>query len=127
MEIQEALNIAVRGVVKQGRLAASAAGCCFYQMGKNGPRCAIGHLLTDEQLHLVRIREANTKPVSGLVGEGILDFSFRHPFFTELQSAHDHASSLQDFVEKARGLAIIRGLTFPDLSDLPPISSTIED
>ena len=126
MEIQEALNIAVSGVVKQGRLAASAAGCCFYQMGKNGPRCAIGHLLTDEQLHLVRIREANTKPVSGLIGEGILDTSFRHPFFTELQSAHDTANSVQEFVEKARGLAIIRGLTFPDLSDLSPVGTPTE-
>lgn len=127
MEIQEALNIAVRGVVKQGRLAASDAGGCFYQRGQNGPRCAVGQLLTDEQLHLVMIREANSKPVRWLVAEGILDISFRHPFFTELQAAHDHASSLQDFVEKARGLAIVRGLTFPDLSDLPPISSTIED
>lgn len=126
MEIQEALNIAVRGVVKQGRLTASAAGGCFYQMGENGPRCVIGQLLTDEQLHLVMTNGANSRPISGLVNMGILDTSFRHPFFAELQTIHDSASSVQDFVEKARELAAFRGLTFPDLSDLPPISSPIE-
>lgn len=123
MEIQEALNIAVRGVVKQGRLATSAVGGCFYQKGQNGPRCAIGQLLTDEQLHLVMANEANSTPVSGLVNRGILDSSFRHPFFAQLQSAHDSANSVQEFVEKAKELAAVQGLTFPDLSDLPPIKA----
>ena len=122
MEIQEALNLAVRGIVKQGRLASSSAGGCFYQMGQNGPRCAVGQLLTDEQLHLVQLREANSKPIGGLIAEGILDASFRHPFFTELQGAHDGASCVYRFLEAAKIVAARFNLTFPDLSDLPPVA-----
>lgn len=122
MEIQEALNIAVRGVVKQRCLASSSAGGCFYQMGQNGPRCAVGQLLTDEQLHLVQLRGANSKPVSGLIAEGILDSSFQHPFFTQLQEVHDGASCVYRFLEAVKIVAARYNLTFPDLSDLPPVA-----
>lgn len=115
MEFQEALNRAVLGIVKQGRLATNGFGTGFYQMWKNGPRCAIGHLLDEDQLAEIKKSDLSDAPVSTLVDRGILDESFLRPFFRELQSTHDSARDLNDFLAKAKTLADLYDLTFPEV------------
>lgn len=115
MEFQEAFNKAYLGVVRQGGIArmSEVGGCCYQTSDRK--RCAIGHLLSDEQLASVHSEGLNTQTISNLVDTGVLDKSFGDKFFRKLQRAHDHAMSLDDFKESMRRLAADYNLTMPEL------------
>lgn len=125
MEIQLAFNKAFAGVIAQGGLAKTAEGGCFYEMA-NGRRCGVGHLLTDEQLGVVRSVNMISAPVRWLVKDGVLDSSFGHPFFGELQAAHDDSDDLSDFKHKMLQLAEKFGLALPEgLSEADAIGGVL--
>jgi len=69
MELQNALNRAVLGVVEQGQLAIDPSGGCSYRVKSNGHRCAIGQLLDDDQLTRIEKLSINYSPLPDLDAE----------------------------------------------------------
>lgn len=134
MKKQEAFEKALRGVVGQGckstGLVDSVIQCKYRhitEIDNKELRCAVGWLLTEEQLkHL----GDNNPPASGLMsimppGTKIiddLDEELETTFLTHLQVAHDGVDTFgrsDTFVEKYKAamhrFASRWGLTFPDL------------
>lgn len=93
MNRQEAFEKAYKGIVAQGCAARSPHGACLYR-GPGNTKCAIGHLLTDEQIVKHNIPEglgASFLPRSLL--EELLPGDIGAPmFFGDLQSVHDGAA-----------------------------------
>lgn len=127
MDFQDALNRAVLGIVEQGQLAFDPSGGCSYRVKSNGHRCAIGQLLTNDQLASIEKLSLNHAPILTLVNYNIIDVSFRHAFFDDLQLVHDGAINLDNFLEKAKALADCYGLTFPEIGPASASVGVAED
>lgn len=108
-ELQQLLNTAVRGVVTQGKLARleGPRRVCYYA-GDDGSRCAVGHILNDEQIAKVKEMGLNADAGVGRINEVLEMFprgSRQLALLSDLQVAHDEAESIDDFIEGARKIA----------------------
>jgi hypothetical protein len=118
--LQAAFDKSVNGVLAQGcKSTTSEDNCsvCAYR-GDDGARCAIGQLLTDEQIQKYGIKEGATpdsfqedlieEMFPGVQGETAL------AFMTALQNAHDGAPGYNfkyDFWKRANDVAATYNLT----------------
>ena len=128
--MQAAFDTATSAIILQGKRSVSIDGTCQYR-GPNGLKCAIGHLMTDSQIHAYGIMNSEGAHVftSLLVKELVPDVTSHdevetvRDFLAALQDAHDnsYASSytsidtwkgfVADFTERANTVAIEYGLT----------------
>ncbi len=124
--MQAAFDKAVHGILAQGgRSLAYINGrlTCAYR-GEGGKKCAVGHLLSDEQIEGYGVAEA-TNPGTfpgALLKELIPDVEVKvgTDFLWELQAVHDNCSDhnfANSFFNSAKRFAINRGLTFPSIND----------
>ena len=115
MNNQEAFNKAVLGVVAQGGpslMAPHLGACCAYR-AENGRKCAVGHLIEDDDYtpyfegrpaSLVRDTLKSLKGVDASL-------------LNALQSAHDRMLAdehLDGFIADAKDIASKYNLTFPE-------------
>ena len=114
---QEAYNKALHGVLAQQSLAKAEGYGCLYLQPHTGFKCGVGHLLVDDQMRSRWDENAWTASYlqveeDDLPGElledmeqaGIIDLD--NQFLVELQSAHDEAYDLTDFLAYMRALAL---------------------
>lgn len=103
--MQDVFNRACAGVIAQGEPAGSGTGCRYRMTGQGGKvlKCAIGQILTDQQIEKYAVPEGQNPMVwpdelTFELATGIQDqYGFRN-FLYELQRAHDGSSSYEDFV-----------------------------
>lgn len=109
MSYQDLLNRAVAGILAQGCQSYVDNGSeeyCAYR-GPNNTKCAIGHLLTDEQMREYDIKENQIptefpdKLIEELAPNKDRDEVVQ--FFTALQRAHDYPDNDIDFIENFKG------------------------
>lgn len=102
---QELFTKAILGVVKQGCLSKAAHQVCYYRHPKDpNIRCAIGHLISDDDYH---------SEMEGNSAE-YLELSFKLPDWAEdLQCAHDSSDTIYGFIYRARIVAAEHGLIMP--------------
>lgn len=109
---QELFDRAVQGILTQGcpsflveKSYGIPSGGCAYR-GVNGSKCAIGHLLTDEQIKEYNIKEGSSPEEfpSKLISEFIPDMSCCAvlEFMMDLQNMHDKSTSSNDFLKEFR-------------------------
>lgn len=120
MNRQEAFDKAYKGIVAQGR-GSSNDWQCLYR-GDGGTKCAVGQLLSDEQITRYGIR--NSQGVSELAPELLDELlpcdSKAGVFLSELQDAHDQATwcAVPNFIEafklRAADVAKKYELTVPE-------------
>jgi hypothetical protein len=106
---QELFDKAVKGVIEQGCQSIRSIGhSCAYR-GDSGKKCAIGHLLTDEQIAKYQVQEGDTptKFQVALLRELAPDGNDNDVvFFLEsLQCAHDNLSNNNDFINRFKSNA----------------------
>jgi len=115
---QAAFDKAVELVIKQGAVCKNNDAVCLYR-GPNGMKCAIGHLISDEQIAKYNIRMNHYVEYfpSTLLKEIINDDAYIVcEFLTGLQSAHDYCQIdsgdkfTEAFINRANNLAINWGL-----------------
>jgi hypothetical protein len=135
MSYQEVFNKAVTGLIEQGQKSSkeypNLESICFYRKESDGKiiKCAIGHVLSDEQITKYNIKEGSN-PYSfpeELVAE-LLSINFSdHPnnglellngrgFLAGLQAAHDGAKASdfeKSFMDAAKKLALTYELEMP--------------
>jgi hypothetical protein len=98
---QTAFDAATSALLKQGCKSSMASGSCFYRHPNNGSKCAVGQLLSDEQIEKYSLREGDSVQsfadalILELVPEA--DECDARRFLAELQRAHD-LSCDTDFV-----------------------------
>lgn len=68
MKKQEIFNKCLNGLRNQDWRRSRGTLSCLYQSG-NGDRCAIGHLLSDEELEYVKKRNLNSMPVKDIIDQ----------------------------------------------------------
>lgn len=112
MTNQEAFNKAVRGLAAQGfQRAMQCAYTCAYRDGE-GRRCAVGHLLSDEELAV----EGNSQPVYELqtpFEEGGSLNGLDSMVLENLQGAHDTSTTPIDMKSRLVEFAIRYELELP--------------
>ncbi len=128
MNKQEAFDKAWRGVVKQGRKSRDERSgngeCCYKLVDGNGAelRCAVGHLLTDEQLVQLGGQNPSARALAAIFASPIVEGVDRREeqyFLHELQKCHDNVGHLagpqfiKEFKERMTDLAADCGLTVP--------------
>lgn len=97
MNNQQAFDIALRGMRAQKyRRSMTSYGMCCYA-SHNGDRCAIGHLLPESVLGMVKNSLVNTSTLSDLknfyaVTERLFD-DCGHNFLLALQGVHDNINN----------------------------------
>lgn len=118
MTLQEMFDKAVTGIKKQGRLSqgpmnpVSGMRSCFYRHPDDpAVRCAVGHLIPDElyDKQLMEGRNVDSENVLGtemrdLLGIPSHDDLYRSPavsMLSELQTAHDNALTVEEFLTRA--------------------------
>lgn len=100
MTRQETLDKILEGLSKQNfrKSAATVGGRCVYQ-SENGDRCAVGHLLTDDDIIYVRshgLLGASVYKLSNSCSDSIREKIYDHrPFLTEIQMWHDDRLSTE--------------------------------
>lgn len=105
MSNQTAFDIAVKGILGQGGLSMSMDGeTCVYR-GDDDRKCAIGHLLSDDQIATYQIRPNQT--VSNFPGGLLIELKAQYEltneiiFLEKLQNLHDDCICTQEeFTEK---------------------------
>lgn len=93
MNMQEAFDKAYTGIVKQGKIAVDPISLkCVYKTS-DGAKCAVGHLLTDEDLNLWKDMNLFHKPIKLIPNDKWPDSikGLDMWFLQELQRAHDNA------------------------------------
>lgn len=122
--LQIAFNKACQGIIDQGVASniPDAKIGCYYRLksGDKVLKCAIGQLLSDEQIKKYKIKEGDDvrKFSTYLIDELLpgIEFETSYKFLDDLQLAHDMASQvkeqpfLQYFVYSANGVADTFGL-----------------
>ena len=125
MTAQEVFDVAVNGVLAQGRPSVDGRGICKYR--GRGVKCAAGHVLKDAHYDkLTWDSETHDSSLSAIVERGDApDYMFAHQSLLErLQAAHDDKAQfaddatglemwLMDFRIKARKIAKDRKLRMP--------------
>lgn len=106
--LQEAFDTATAGVIAQGGISlCQDENTCAYR-GIDGKKCAIGHLLSDEQIQKYSIREGLTpgKFPSALVHELLpgIQSGQAVEFLDDLQNMHDTCTG-SNFVQTFKRLA----------------------
>lgn len=103
MNRQEAFNITAQALLKQGSPGfepnSESGEACVY-IASNGARCAIGHLLSEEDVR--RFERFNEVPLFDLEYEMLpkmLQDDFK--FFLSLQKAHDQSAAMS-FIDDLR-------------------------
>lgn len=117
MNRQEVFDKAYLSIVAQGRRSADL-GSCLYR-GPSGAKCAVGHLLSDEQIKKYNV--VNSESVwdldRDLISEILPDDDEAPHFLSSLQVVHDTARTpetfVQDFKRKAAGFADRYNLQVP--------------
>lgn len=116
MSQQELFDKAVEGLASQGfKRSMTDLGKCAYR-GENNMKCAIGHLVTDEQLlsvaktHVGLHKSSSSETFNGFwVGFGAFAFSpilgHDRSFLDALQAAHDMGHKANDMIERLRDFA----------------------
>lgn len=90
---QQLFDKAIAALLEQGRRSVGGDGYCAYR-GNFNMKCAIGHLLTDEQIDKYRVKEGDS-PINFnqfLIEElcpGTSNFSEAKRFLHNLQKVHD--------------------------------------
>lgn len=121
MTLQEMFDKAVTGIKKQGRLSqgpmhSGKPGHCYYRHPDDpAVRCAVGHLIPDE---LYDGRKMEGRGVEGVAGEcpalrehlGIPPREGLHnvpavSMLSQLQTAHDNALTVEEFLTSAADVA----------------------
>lgn len=115
MKMQEIFNKAVTELRKQGaparKILDSGRAQCFYKMD-DGRRCAVGHLLTDEQIEELRQSDQLGSDLLELDDDFIESISpedteYPSSFLSGLQSMHDDTSS--DFSDFEQNVYLFAG------------------
>ena len=100
MNKQEIFDRAVCGVYSQGKKSISGekfGQVCAYR-GNNGLKCAIGHIITDEQIEKYKVDNSSSiDSFSEELIEVICSDDDAEEFLIQLQDAHDAASTSLDF------------------------------
>lgn len=119
MSLQAAFDKAVKGVLAQGcKSVTTENNCsvCAYR-GTEGAKCAIGQLLTDEQIQKYGIKEGATPSMfpEELIAELFpgVDGELAQGFMETLQNAHDGTASFnfkREFLSRANDVANHYGL-----------------
>ena len=126
---QQIFNRAVLGVVRQGALSRMKGGECRYRAFVDGNvrACGVGQLIADD-LYQERIEGASVKCAAPHLADTdktealMLALLFSGVDVTDpdvvrllrrIQSAHDNASGVPEFVNVCRGMALDFGLAFP--------------
>lgn len=123
MIYQELLNKAVAGILAQGcqsYVDNDDENYCAYR-GPNCTKCAIGHLLTDEQIEKYNIEENQTpETFSKELIQELAPATLQHDtvqFFQDLQRAHDlpdgGAYFIANFKKRIKDLALKWNLENP--------------
>jgi len=105
---QELFNRAYLAIIKQGRPARTESRMCFYRH-RDGTKCAIGHLITDEEY----LPEMEGYGVQKLYDRGLrphLDL------LHDLQQAHDQSSPdnfIPEFKQRMASIARRHNLDVP--------------
>lgn len=114
MTAQEIFNTVWAAMIAQGEQSRDG-GACLYR-GPQGLKCAVGHLLTDDEARAV----PNGSSVLSLYADGFLPERL-HPhidLLIGLQRAHDHEAIedewLETFKKRARRIANGFNLTVPE-------------
>lgn len=98
--MQEAFDVAFRGVISQGAPSMDGMGCCLYR-GPNGTKCGVGHLLPDSApssiLNGMYEIDDNYSPAAAKARAYLSGLG--RDFLFDLQEAHDNASKDEDFIE----------------------------
>ncbi len=116
MNRQEAFDKAYKGIVAQGciSLLDNSFNCAY--RGADGAKCAVGHLITDEQITKYAI--GNTVAVYSfpeeLIAELLPEDDDAMLFFEELQGVHDGAGGVSEFKTRAAKFAKEYKLTVPE-------------
>jgi hypothetical protein len=56
-QMQELFDRAVKGILQQGKPSRASANCLY--RGPEGAKCAVGHLISDEQIKTFKIKEGD--------------------------------------------------------------------
>ena len=119
MNNQEAFNKAVIGVVAQGgpsmksRHLGVSSQCVYH--AKDGRKCAVGHLIEDEDYdHVIENKTVTHLHVMGYI-QKLSNVSVE--LLVKLQDAHDSMladENLDEFIADAKNIASRYNLTFPE-------------
>jgi hypothetical protein len=108
---QSIFDKSTAAIIAQGEPSRAVTGACSYRCTKNGKslKCAIGQLLTDEQMSKYQVRESFNPYVFqiNLIAElapGV-DVDHAKAFLAELQQCHDRAEHLDRFLGSFKNLA----------------------
>lgn len=112
--IQNWFNTAVAGLAVQGfeRSLAEGGSCAF--RGVEGRKCAIGHLISDEQLNALKACRWDEPPAFNVRRE-ITKNEKEDVFLGRLQLCHDYSVTANSMKENLVALAEDNGLTIPDV------------
>lgn len=123
--LQEWLNKAVTGLSSQGfeRSYSSSTATCMFR-GDNGRKCAVGYLITDEQLHAAIAKERGIvyhredpkwfrEPSPYIVMQELTTDHKEASFLEYLQNCHDGSSGPFEMKNRLVSLARNNGLTVP--------------
>ena len=123
MTLQEMFDKAVTGIKKQGRLSqgpvnplSGKPGSCYYRHPDDpAVRCAVGHLIPDELYHRQGMegRSVISDNVLGTSMRALLGIPPREDLYnspvvsmlTRLQTAHDNALTVEEFLTGAAEVA----------------------
>jgi hypothetical protein len=132
---QDTFNTAVLALVKQGKPSMRGDLCAYSD--RQGNHCAIGWLLKEHPPEIENVvpfkpsRWSSKAVKSSERLAGLLrDIGFNQEdseFLQRLQSCHDMAVAgpgfVADFLERAKDLAVLFKLTFPELPAAPEVAS----
>lgn len=111
---QEAFNIMVRGLAAQGWAQSKdpVSGYCKYR-GPNGVKCAVGHLISDEEYK----PEMEGEDIHGLQRDFHLLQDQDKDFLTHCQMAHDLSTSALNLQTRMVNVSRKYNLTCPIASE----------
>lgn len=114
MNRQEAFEKAYKGIVAQGCRSHDGVFCVY--RGPNDTKCAVGHLLTDEQIekHAIKNSDGALYFPRALTDELLPNDNNGKYFLAGLQAVHDGMESLDDFKARATEFAKSHNLTVPE-------------
>lgn len=102
MSLQEVFDKICTAVIAQGKRSInSSTGLCLYR-GPDNTKCAVGHLLTDEQIEKYHIKDEysvnnfSIKLINELVPN--VNANIAYKFLLQMQHAHDDSRYADHFI-----------------------------